>query len=87
MAARPADGPERCLPRLVAPYIRQDVHVDTPNVNDANSEMRLPLGAIKCGPVLDPMLASDSIRLLLRKLGYAETIDLDSSTAPLVRRH
>ena len=47
--------------------------------------MRLPLGAIKCGPVLDPKLAGDSIRLLLRKLGYAETIEIDSSTAPLVK--
>ena len=70
---------------LVAPYVRQDVRVDTPNVSDANSEMRLPLGATKCGPVLDPKLAGESIRLLLRKLGYAETIEIDSSTAPLVK--
>lgn len=70
---------------LVAPYVSQDVRVDTPNVSDTNSEMRLPLGAIKCGPMLDPVLAADSIRLLLRKLGYAETIEIDSSTAPLIK--
>lgn len=70
---------------FVVPFIEEDVRIESSKLYEEGTERRLPLGHIKCGPSLNPMLAANSARLLLRKHNYPESIEIDSSTAPLVK--
>jgi hypothetical protein len=78
LSFRPSGG-------LVVPYVEQDVRIELPKINEEGSELRLPIGKIHCGPTLDPKLAETAIRLLLRKCHYPDTVEITSSTAPLVK--